>query len=728
MEIKYFFHTLYQRKWLLLAAMLISGAATFFLVQQLPRKYKSSATLATGIVDYKGILVDKENVFIQQFQIDGKFNNLIEYIKSRPSVKLLSKNLLVHDLSDEKNAFREPELNDTKIDNEDIEKFKQLVLADQADFSDPLHPLFSTFEAREIEKAYEYDYETLIKNFQVVRVGDTDFLRIEFTSEDPQLSHYAVKTYIDEFLKYYYREQGGTEEGSVKFYSHLVESKKNYLDSLKSRLDAYNKNQALVNLEDQGKATVSLLKDLEYEYEQARKNINGYQRAISNLDEETKRYHGEVKIDNFASNVYAKADIQELNRQISALNEVYLDSGFKDEKTKKEIESLKKKREDLTRKYALIPKTKDDVLSAEATQWVKERVKLENDLYVTEASVNSLRQAINEQKRRKSSLVNANAFVGNLVQDVNIAYQEYKEATEKLSEAQLKYQSKEKPLRVIEAAILPDKPEDSNAILLALFAGVAAVTLLTLLIFVLAYFDNTLNNALQFRKFTRLPLMGIINEVPASQTSLDKVFQMNGEDKEMAYFKESLRKIRHIIESSGKQIILFVSPKEQEGKSFLMASLAYSLGIKQKKVLIIDTNFKNNALTQMSTAQVSRQEGEASTGSHSLPYRFFPKLPNVVVIGNKNTPYSPSEVLGASDFSDRLKEFTQTYDYIFLESAAMNTYSDSRELAPFADLIIPVFNAHSHIKADDDESLQYLQSLNGKLIGAILNKADLKHL
>ena len=156
MEVRYFFQTLFRRKWLLLAVMLIAGAATYFLVKQLPQKFKSSATLATGFVDYKGILVDRENVFIQQFQIDGKFNNLIEYIKSRPSVKLLSKSMLIHDLSKENEPFRKPDLDDLKITQADIDRFATQLKQEGSDLTDPLNPMFITLESREIEKAYKY--------------------------------------------------------------------------------------------------------------------------------------------------------------------------------------------------------------------------------------------------------------------------------------------------------------------------------------------------------------------------------------------------------------------------------------------------------------------------------------------------------------------------------------------------------------------------------------------
>ena len=45
------------------------------------------------------------------------------------------------------------------------------------------------------------------------------------------------------------------------------------------------------------------------------------------------------------------------------------------------------------------------------------------------------------------------------------------------------------------------------------------------------------------------------------------------------------------IENSGAKSFLFISPKEGEGKSFLIVLLAYALSLNNRKVLIIDTNF-----------------------------------------------------------------------------------------------------------------------------------------
>ena len=64
------------------------------------------------------------------------------------------------------------------------------------------------------------------------------------------------------------------------------------------------------------------------------------------------------------------------------------------------------------------------------------------------------------------------------------------------------------------------------------------------------------------------------------------------------------------------------------------------------------------------------------------------------------------------------------YDYILMESASMNQYPDTKELSEFVDVVLPIFSADSIIKRVDKESIDYLKSLNGKLMPSVLNKVD----
>ena len=63
-----------------------------------------------------------------------------------------------------------------------------------------------------------------------------------------------------------------------------------------------------------------------------------------------------------------------------------------------------------------------------------------------------------------------------------------------------------------------------------------------------------------------------------------------------------------------------------------------------------------------------------------------------------------------------------------MEGPALNDYSDSKELIDYADKVIPVFSADALLNHHDKESIKYFKSINGKLMGTVLNKVKFKHL
>jgi Mrp family chromosome partitioning ATPase len=196
---------------------------------------------------------------------------------------------------------------------------------------------------------------------------------------------------------------------------------------------------------------------------------------------------------------------------------------------------------------------------------------------------------------------------------------------------------------------------------------------------------------------------------------------------------------------------LVTSTKQDEGKSFLIISLAYSLSLIQKKILIIDTNFKNNTLTRMLVAtpkfdrllesnykerkllkSVTTEddgdfafEEEARRNSYNKSIISLTSLKNIDIRGSKGVNESPAEILSGRNFKEALEEISSGYDYIFMEGASLNEYSDTKELVEFADVVLPVFSAQSSIKQLDQESISYLKGLDGKLMGAVLNKVNI---
>ena len=85
-------------------------------------------------------------------------------------------------------------------------------------------------------KAYEYDYKSIAKKLNVSRLQRTDYLQVEYVSEDPSLSAYVVNTVYDEFLRYYGTSRNIRSGESIDTLKSILEKKKQVLDQKNAAL------------------------------------------------------------------------------------------------------------------------------------------------------------------------------------------------------------------------------------------------------------------------------------------------------------------------------------------------------------------------------------------------------------------------------------------------------------------------------------------------------------
>jgi Mrp family chromosome partitioning ATPase len=166
----------------------------------------------------------------------------------------------------------------------------------------------------------------------------------------------------------------------------------------------------------------------------------------------------------------------------------------------------------------------------------------------------------------------------------------------------------------------------------------------------------------------------------------------------------------------------------QQGKTTLVQALAYSLSLSNKKVLIIDTNFCNNDLTVQLDARPTLETFSIEPENFSVDKvrEIVTTYPtgNFEAIGCKGGDYTPSEILPKNNLLQYLQQLKNVYDFILLEGAPLNDYTDSKELVQYVEGVIPVFSSRISLHPNDKESIEFLQSLDSKLVGAVLNKVN----
>ena len=731
------FRVLMRKIWLIVSVPVIAIIVTLILTWNMPDRFKSTAQLSTGFTTNDQILITSDPNGIRDINI--KFNNLIETMRSEIILTLVSYRLILHDLESDRPFRRLVGEESLKYTQEDL----LLILKICKSKLDSME-LLSSFDLDERKvidfiSAYEYSSWQLVKELQVVRVKDTDYVKIQFISENPRLSAFVVNTLSEECIRYDNRIKQSRSGQSASFFENLMNEKKRILDEKTQLLNSYKTSNNVVNYSLETTSRMGQISDYEFRRNEALSKIQGIRLSIANIDKRLK------ELENDPSANVSNDKLLQLRSKIDELNKLYLDGGSKDENLRKTLSDLRFDYQVEMDKLASIERLAGQPQATQKLDLLDKKNQLELELEIANANLASINSTLATLNNNVSGIASKEVTISFLTSEVENASKEYKEALDRFNTERNKSLVATSPLRVVVVGQPNGYPERSKRLIFIGFSGFASFFICIATIVAIELLDLRLKNPDQFRKFVTLELAGTLNHINSKRVNLEQLFKVQAKDRELDTFKHFLRNLRFAIESSNSKVFLVTSMKEAEGKSFIILCLAYSLSLVKKRVLIIDTNFKHNTLTQ-ELLVVNSEYKKLESGFYvrgligkgdpdEIPEDDFvtsiispTNHKGINVIGNSGGDKSPSEIFAGRDFGRMLVKLRERYDYVFLEGAALNNYSDTKELIGYVDKIIPVFNAASVMRRIDYESLSYLKSLNGKLMGSILNGIELREL
>jgi Mrp family chromosome partitioning ATPase/uncharacterized protein involved in exopolysaccharide biosynthesis len=746
MDVGYLLRILARRKWLIFIAMFTAAVATFLFIGRKPERYKATVIMSTGIVNYKGLNSNDDDAFVQQYQVENAFSNLIEVIRSRSSVKLLTIEMLRHDLLAENGSgtgqpFRRGNKDLSFFSDEERQYLlAELVKINLDSINDPSFDQQFDYVLDKIARAYGYDNDAVLRGLLVKRRSATDYLGVEMTTESPALSQHMANQFVSRFMKYYQNLSVREKRKKVEFLSGMAGRRQFVVDSITEIRFAYLRTRGLPSIGKQSEDLITQISSFERDKELAESKRDAAEASVKKIDDYMKR-SGARDVGETQARIVDKAETEELLAKVQELNQKSMDTGGKDPEVEEELAEARKQLQASIQKSARSigkPKEKDESKRTREDLY-KERVGADLDRIDAEQTVSQMNGKIASLKGRLSSIVVDDEYSSNLAVAEERALEEFNKVNEQLIEARLDLSKQESPLSIVENAQLPEWPEPDRRTLLSLFAAVVTGTLVAITLFLLAYMDGSLQSPDLFNRYTgNLSLLGAVSTVPLQGLNLGQVFSTNGEVPKYTLFRESLRKIRTtLMQNEDDHTFLIVSMKGKEGKTFTMHALAYSLAANHNRVLMLDTNFKTplpEDYTDRPTSssavlnKIIRENNLAKVFQLKTPLGGAAKKQKVDIIGNHGQQKSPSEVLEPSQFRQFLTDLREHYDYILLESASLNEFSDAHELEPFVDKVIAVFNARSVIKPADKDALQYLQGMGDKFAGAVLTEVDARNM
>jgi succinoglycan biosynthesis transport protein ExoP len=200
-----------------------------------------------------------------------------------------------------------------------------------------------------------------------------------------------------------------------------------------------------------------------------------------------------------------------------------------------------------------------------------------------------------------------------------------------------------------------------------------------------------------------------------------------------SHFAETIRSIRLscdlLLPEQQSRIIGFTSALEGEGKSTLAANFARLVSRAGRRVLLIDADFRKRTLSRTMTPRASRgwcdlaleraaAEEVIRTGGASKMH-FFPLL-------EMAEPFESMEFLASENARTMFEGLRRQYDYIIVDLPSLVSVIDVRASTATIDAYVLVVEWGKTSTETVQCALASAQGMHRKLLGAVLNKTDLR--
>lgn len=733
MDIISILRALRSKLWILILFPLISVICAVFLVSRLDKKYKSTAQLSTGFTSDEAVSLSEERTS-SQFEVSTRFINTIESMKSIPVMTLVSYRLILHDLESEKPFRTIQEFADDEfvLDSSNREhliklfqsKLDSVLVLNSFDDDDQL--------ALSVLEAFRYDYENLSDQFSIYRRSLSDFIAVDFSSEEPVLSAFAVNALCQEFIRFNKTLKTDRSSESIEFLERMVEEKRVARDKKVNELSNFKVVNNIYNYSAESANKISQISTYEANREIEIKNIGALTLSLTTVNN---------KINSLT--LIDQQEVSKVNQRIIDLRKkISEQSGNQDEASKLKVSQL---RDELQLEISRLENMNNSNDMNEYSILVKERDRLQLELQIAKSNLQAIEEVLGRLKSNITGFAAKEARLAELERELQSVSTEYQVAQDRYNAAVNKASVIGSSMRQIIQGQPSSQPESSKEILLVALAGIGSFVLCAVVILLVEVSNFTIRTQSRLERLTGIKNIATLNQIDLNIIDLPKVFNSKNKDENLDVFVHFLRKFRFEVQSSEKQMILITSTRPLTGKSFIIVNLAYALSLLNKRILIVDTNFKTSSLTKMliphanvqgllkkgnseiallsQNTQEDIDEGAKRTTANGKSIIYETPFKGVDIIGNFGGKDSPSEILAGKDFRGMLENLMIQYDYVLLEGPSLNDYSDTRELIQYVDTIIPVFDARTSLSSLDYDSIKYLKTIKNKVLGTVLNNA-----
>ncbi len=359
---------------------------------------------------------------------------------------------------------------------------------------------------------------------------------------------------------------------------------------------------------------------------------------------------------------------------------------------------------------------------------------LRGEVNITRERVNSLNRDLRSLETESSSNQQAMVQLRELSREAEASRTLYESFLSRFKETTESGSFQEADARVIAKASQPVDPSWPKKPLILALAFVLAGLVGVGIAFLLEQLENGFHATGQVEKMLGFPVLTVVPRL-RDRMAKDKDGRVLSPQDYMLYkpfsgFAEAFRTLATALTLSDidnpPKVVLFTSSMPAEGKTTSAICFARSQAKAGKKVIIVDCDLRNSAMTDRLDMKASLGLVELLSGSASMgEVAIKDEDSGLVILPLTSKPSNPQGFLQSAAFKDLIAKLRASFDLVVFDSAPLLPVSDTQILASMADQAVFAVRWQATPRDASLAGIKELMHSTDRIAGVLFTQVDM---
>jgi capsular exopolysaccharide synthesis family protein len=578
-----------------------------------------------------------------------------------------------------------------------------------------------------------------LKRLEVKSIKGTDVLELSFKSTVPQEAVAVVNQLMNFYLENNIRTNRAEATAARRFIEEQLPKTKDTVRQAEAALRGFKERNKIVALQEEAKSAVTVIADLESRIAKAQVDLTNANTRSAALQNQLGMNSQQATAISSLSQSRGVQKVLEDFQAIESQLEVERSRFQEDAPVIVNLKSKEALLKDLLQKRIkqVLGDQKQSVdgnlqigelqqrLTSEFVNSEVERLVLTNQIAAL-ANVNF------NYKERANVIPQLEQSQRELEREVQAAQATYETLLKKLQEVRITEQQNVGNARIIQAALVPEKPVAPRKLLNFGLGGVVGILLAVITVLVLDARDTSLKTVREVRELLGYTLLGIVPNFE----KIDKLGSRNRDlepgipkipvkDDPRSLISETYgmlyANLKFLSSDKEVRVITITSAVPKEGKSTVCANLALAIAQLGFRVLLIDADMRHPSQHTVWELPNSLGLSNVIVEQIQLKTAIAQAMPNLYVLTSGLVPPNPLALLNSRRMASLIEDFSQTYDFVIIDTPPISAAADARILSAMTDGMLMVVQPKLVDSASAIAAKELLEQSGQNILGMVIN-------